>query len=102
MDLKDILTLSGEIITLLTMIISGIIYLSKIIRGQKCILRSEMLKIYYKYQDTQAIPQYAYENFILLYDAYKNLHGNSFIDKVYDEIKKWKVLKPVIVDQEVK
>lgn len=54
-----------------------------------------MLVIYYKYQDKQVIPQYEFENFMLLYQAYKNLHGNSFIDKVCLEVNNWKILKPV-------
>ena len=32
-----------------------------------------------------------YENFIYLYEAYKALKGNSFIDKIYAEVKEWDV-----------
>lgn len=63
----------------------------KIAAGQKCLLRSDMLKTYYKHKDTDTIRQFELENFILEYNAYKALDGNSFIDRVYDEVTKWDV-----------
>ena len=60
--------------------------------GQKCLLRSSMLRTYYRNRTAQAIRQYEYENFICEYRAYKALKGNSFIDKVYDEVKRWEVI----------
>ena len=60
--------------------------------GVKCLLRSEMLQIYYRHKDTEKIRQYEYENFIMLYEAYKALNGNSFIDKIYAEVKTWEVI----------
>ena len=65
--------------------------LSLIKEGNKCQLRSEMLKIYYHCRDNKAIRQYELENFITLYKAYKSLGGNSFIDKVYEEVMSFKV-----------
>ena len=59
--------------------------------GTKCQLRSDMLHIYYRYDDNKTIRQYEYENFVMLYEAYKALGGNSFIDKIYAEVKTWKV-----------
>lgn len=66
--------------------------LEKISEGNKCQLRSEMLNIYYHNKDTKKIRQYEYENFIMLYEAYKALGGNSFIDKIYEEVKKWEII----------
>lgn len=60
--------------------------------GQKCLLRSDMLRLYYRHHQDQAIRQYEYENFIYEYNAYKALGGNSFIDKIYLEIQEWEVL----------
>lgn len=59
--------------------------------GVKCQLRSDMLQTYYRHVDSQTIRQYEYENFIMLYEAYKILGGNSFIEKIYSEVKTWKV-----------
>ena len=62
--------------------------------GQKCLLRSEMLQIYYRGKDaTNTLRQYAFENFCLLYAAYKAEGGNSFIDKVNHEVQDMEVVK---------
>lgn len=60
--------------------------------GVKCQLRSDMLQIYYRHVDSKTIRQYEYENFVMLYEAYKALGGNSFIDKIYAEVKTWKII----------
>lgn len=64
----------------------------KIRKGQLCQLRQHMLDIYYDNVDTKNIRQYEYENFVLLYEAYKELKGNSFIDKIYSEVKTWEIV----------
>ena len=60
--------------------------------GVKCLLRSDMLHIYYRHKDTETIRQYEYENFEMLYKAYKALGGNSFIDKIYKEVQTWEII----------
>lgn len=60
--------------------------------GQKCLLRSDMLRLYYHHRQDQSVRQYEYENFICEYNAYKALGGNSFVDKIYLEIRGWEVL----------
>ena len=66
--------------------------LGDIREGQKCLLRSEMLQIYYHGKDNNNIlRQYEFENFCLLYAAYKAEHGNSFIDKVNKEVQDMEV-----------
>lgn len=66
--------------------------LEKINEGIKCELRTEMLRIYYKHREDRVIRQYELENFMLAYDAYKALGGNSFIDKIYEEVTSWEVV----------
>ena len=63
-----------------------------LIRGMKCLLRSEMLRTYYHNKDTETIRQYELENFLHLYKAYKALRGNSFIDKIQQEVLSWEVV----------
>lgn len=92
MDLTMIVTLIGEIGVLLGVIIPVIVSVKRISNGTKCQLRSEMLRTYYKNRESQQIRQFEYENFILLYEAYKALHGNSFIDKIYEEVRSWEVV----------
>lgn len=60
--------------------------------GQKCLLRAEMLRVYYKNRSEDKIRQYEYENFVLCYKAYKKLGGNSFIDHIKKEIEGWEVV----------
>lgn len=62
-----------------------------VIQGIKCLLRSEMLRTYYNNKDDKKIRQYELENFIMLYKAYKALKGNSFIDRIYNEVMTWEV-----------
>ena len=60
--------------------------------AEKCMLRSDMLHTYYKHREEDRIRQYEKENFLLEYKAYKRLKGNSFIDDVEKEIRKWDVI----------
>lgn len=91
MDIVTILALVGEIGALAGAIIPLVISIMKISRGTRCQLRSEMLRIYYHHHETKEIRQYEYENFVMLYEAYKALKGNSFIDKIYAEVKTWEI-----------
>lgn len=91
MNLTAWVALIGEIGVLLGVVTPVIVLIVKLINGQKCQLRSEMLQIYYHNKDTKKIRQYEYENFVFLYEAYKALKGNSFIDKIYTEVKKWEI-----------
>ena len=92
MDLTTIATLIGEIGVLLGVIVPVILSVRKISDGTKCQLRSEMLRIYYHNHDSRTIRQYEFQNFVLLYDAYKALKGNSFIDKISEEVREWDVV----------
>ena len=85
-------TFVGEVLVLLGVLIPVIVWVRKIGDGTRCQLRSEMLRIYYHNRERQAIRQYEYENFVYLYEAYKALKGNSFIDKIYGEVKTWEVV----------
>ena len=91
-NLTHIVTLIGEIIFIIGLITPTIVRVGKIANGQKCQLRSEMLHIYYHNRESGKIRQYEYENFVMLYEAYKALKGNSFIDKIYKEIQTWDIV----------
>ena len=84
--------LVGEIAVLIGVITPIFVKVNRISNGTKCQLRSEMLRIYYHHKDGGVIRQYEYENFVFLYEAYKALGGNSFIDKIYAEVKKWEIV----------
>ena len=92
MSLHTIALFIGEIGVLLGVIIPIIVWIKKIANGTKCQLRNEMLHIYYHNKDDKQIRQYEYENFVFLFEAYKALKGNSFIDKIYEEVKSWEII----------
>lgn len=92
MNLTAIATLVGEIGVLVAVIVPVIVSIRKIAEGTRCQLRSEMLRIYYHNHKDGIIRQYEFENFVFLYDAYKALKGNSFIDKIYKEVQSWEIV----------
>ena len=92
MNLTTIVTLIGEIGVLLGVILPVIASVKKIANGQRCQLRSEMLRIYYRHREDEKIRQYEFENFVFMYEAYKTLKGNSFIDKIYKEVQSWEIV----------
>ena len=91
MTLTTAVTLIGEISVLIGVIVPVIVSIRKIADGTRCQLRSEMLRIYYHNKETEKIRQYEIENFLMLYEAYKALKGNSFIDKIKKEVESWEV-----------
>lgn len=64
---------------------------AKIREGQKCQLRSDMLRTYHKNKAERKLRQYEAENFVMMYQAYKAMGGNSFIDEIYEHVTKWDV-----------
>ena len=90
--MSDIAKFITELSVIIGVIVPFIVFMICLINGMKCLLRSEMLRIYYHHKDKCIIRQYELENFIYLYKAYKALKGNSFIDKVYKEIMTWSVI----------
>lgn len=92
-ELTAVVTLIGEIGVLVGVIVPVIVSVRKIKNGMKCQLRTEMLMIYYRNREVKTIHQYEYENFVMLYEAYKALKGNSFIDKIYKELQEWEIVQ---------
>lgn len=89
LDTADVITASGVILGTLVAIITVFVL---VIRGIKCLMRSEMLRIYYHNEEKETIRQYEFENFCLLYKAYKALRGNSFIDEIFAKVKTWEII----------
>ena len=92
MELATAATLITEVGILVGAMTPVVVSVRKISNGTKCQLRSEMLRIYYRHREDGKIRQYEYENFVMLYEAYKALKGNSFIDKIYRELQEWEIV----------
>ena len=90
--MSNVTTLITEISILAGVLIPVAVAVIRLMNGMKCILRSEMLRTYYHNKDREKIRQYELENFVFLYKAYKALKGNSFIDKIYNEVMSWEVI----------
>ena len=97
--IKEIANMASAVSTILLLLIMLIKPLRNICfglkdlqEGQKCMLRADMLRVYYKHIDKQQIRQHEYENFMYEYKAYKALKGNSFIDHIKAEVDSWSVI----------
>lgn len=60
--------------------------------GQRCLLRSEIVRIYYRHRDDRQLREYEFKNMEQCYSAYKALGGNSFIDRIHVEMKEWDII----------
>ena len=89
--LATVATLIAEVGVLLGVVTPVIVTVRKVANGQKCQLRSDMLRIYYQNREDETIRQYEYENFVFLYEAYKALKGNSFVDHIHEEMQEWEI-----------
>ncbi len=92
MELKEIAEIITSIGIIAGVVIPVIVLLIKIRSGVLCLMRNTMLRIYYNHENNRTIRQYEYENFSMLYKAYKALWGNSFVDRIKREIETWKVI----------
>lgn len=90
--LSTLATIISEVLIILGAAVPIVIWVSRIVEGQKCQLRTAMLSTYYHCKDKEQIRQYERENFDKLYAAYKKLRGNSFVDDIYNEIRSYEVI----------
>lgn len=85
-------TIVSEVLIVAGAAVPVIVWVSRIVEGQRCQLRSNMLSTYYHCKEKETIRQYERENFDKLYAAYKKLGGNSFVDDIYKEIRTYDVV----------
>ena len=64
----------------------------KIREGQRCLLRAEIVRIYYRHNSDRQLNEYEYQNLVQCHMAYKALGGNSFIDRIYAEMQEWEII----------
>ena len=60
--------------------------------GQRCLLRAEIVRLYYRHRDEKKLREYEYRLLEQCYKAYKVLRGNSFIDHIYAEMQEWEII----------
>ena len=89
---KDICSIATCAALLIRPIREWIMGTREIREGQRCLLRSEIVRIYYRHNDDRKLREYEFKNMEQCYEAYKALHGNSFIDRIHDEMKSWDII----------
>ena len=60
--------------------------------GLRCLLRAEIVRLYYRHRDDKKLREYEYKNLEFCYKAYKALKGNSFVDHIYAEMQEWEII----------
>jgi len=86
--IKNVTVIGGAIASLITLISVAVI----LIKGLKCLMRSQMLHTYYRHKDEKKIRQYEIQNFLELYEAYHVMRGNSFINEIHEEVTSWEII----------
>lgn len=64
----------------------------KMREGQRCLLRSEIVRIYYRHMNDKKLREYEFRNLEQCHQAYKALDGNSFVDHIYAEMQEWDII----------
>ena len=61
--------------------------------SERCVLRTNILRIYNKYLSTGEIPAYEFETLSKDYHSYEELEGNSFVKDIWRIMsEEWKVI----------
>lgn len=97
MTLKTIALFVGYLGTIggaLAFLLRAVKKISAIAEGQKCLLRSKIMDIYYKHEGEAdpTLREYERKNLDALYQAYNGLHGNTFVADIYGEMRHWRVV----------
>lgn len=85
------------IITLATFLVRPLrerVFADKAAReGMQCLLRSEIVRTYYRHLEDKEMRQYEFENLSKCYRAYNKNGGNSFVTHIYEEMKTWTIIR---------
>lgn len=96
--LKVILTIVGFIVTGVLGYFVGKVkeYKKKDTRQEealKCLLRSNITSKYYVYSQMSEIPYYEKENIDKMFEQYRNMGGNSYVETIVNEINQLPIKK---------
>ena len=93
------------ILTIVSFIVTGVLgyfvgkvkeYKKKDTRQEealKCLLRSNITSKYYVYSELKEIPCYEKENIDMMFEEYKNMNGNSYVETIVNEINQLPIKK---------
>lgn len=89
---KDICSIATCVALLVKPVREWLMGTKEIREAQRCLLRSEIVRIYYRNHDDKKLREYEYRNLVQCYEGYKALKGNSFIDHIYAEMQEWEII----------
>lgn len=61
------------------------------------LLKSQLTNIYFVYNKLKQIPDYAYQNFLDLFEVYEDLDGNGYIHTIAKKMESWEIVKTDIL-----
>ena len=61
------------------------------------LLQSNLTNTYFLYDDTKAIPDYVYKNFLNELKAYEGLDGDDYIHTIAEKMKSWEIIRTDIL-----
>ena len=61
------------------------------------LLKSQLTNIYFVYNELKKIPDYAYQNFLDLFEVYEDLDGNGYIHTIAKKMESWEIVKTDIL-----
>lgn len=86
----------GTIITVSALLIKPIrerlLGTAAIQEAQRCLLRAEIVRLYYRHNEEKKLREYEYRNLEQCYQGYKALKGNSFVDHIHAEMQEWEII----------
>lgn len=89
---KDICSIATCAALLIRPVREWIMGTASLREGQRCLLRSEIVRTYYRHHDDRRLREYEFKNMDQCYKAYDALNGNSFVKKIHDEMKEWDIV----------
>ena len=60
--------------------------------GQRCLLRSEIVRLYYRHAKDKQLREFEFRNLSQCYKGYQALGGNSFVEHIYREMQEWEIV----------
>jgi hypothetical protein len=89
---KDICSIATCAALLITPVREWLMGTKEIREGQRCLLRAEIVRIYYRHLADRQLREYEFKNMQQCYEAYKAMNGNSFIDRIHAEMLEWDII----------
>lgn len=63
----------------------------------RTILKSQLVKTYFVYNEIKEIPDYVYEDFLDMLKVYESFGGNGFVHTIAKKMENWEIVKTDIL-----